>query len=643
MDKFVKKKPGVKKKKLAPVSVSSNLVKTEDFRHELWIEKYRPEKLEDIVGNEMNIKIIKSWFKDFQAKKKGTKRALLLGGPPGLGKTSLAHVILSEYGYQVKEYNASDVRSKKLVQANLYKLINIGAVDKDFSDEYKPVGIIMDEVDGMSSGDKGGMAELIHFINPNRGKRSVKKEDRDLAENRWIPPIICICNNRFDKKILNLKKDCLEIVFHKPSNIDLIKVIDRISKKEGFKIKDSSKTLVAKYSQGDYRRLIFLLQSLYLLHKANLESKDPKKAAKNIIDDNDVKMQYGLFCQKELELSLYETIDKLLNKNLGAEETLTIYQTDKSLLPMMIHENYVHFISQQSAPSVFVQLEEIQNCIDSVIQGDIIDKTMYNNQSWYLQPIHGLNSCYVPSYYINRYPKGEYLKSKFTTALGKFSLHCSNRKNINNLISIVSGSSSYSVPDIRVLSEIVLQKAFIKETLDHKTCVDLLKNYNLFVDDLEKLIKVNKLSTKFKGLSSVGRVKTALKKIYGVDEPFYKVKKSLNASLSSINATNKISGMIGSGDLEKTLKKKPSSKQKILPKQKKLKSNLNKKKASATQKRGPVIKSLTSESSYSSEKIIKPKIKLERIQKKNETDLSQSTKEAISPTKKKITIIKKKV
>lgn len=427
MDQFVQIKNTATPSPIKPPKILSETVDilADRKNKELWIEKYRPRKLSDIVGNEKNLEIIHNWFKDFQAKKPNMLRALLLSGPPGLGKTSLAHVILKEHGYQVKEYNASDIRSKKLVQANLDQLINVSLVDKLLDENCKPIGIIMDEVDGMSAGDKGGMTELIQFINPNRGKRCIKKEAKELADKRWIAPIICICNNRNDKKIVNLKKDCLEIIFHKPLAKDLVNVIDRVSTAEGLKISQSSKTLIANYAQGDFRRLVFLLQNLYLIYGFETEIKDEHVLA-----------QYQLFCQKEVELNLYETIDKLLNKKMDVQEALKVYETDKSLLPMMIHENYVNFIAMQSTPAVFTKLESIQDCIDSIIEGDLLDKAMYNNQSWYLQPIHGVNSCYIPSYYINKYPKAKYQKSQFTKALGKFSLHCSNRKNMHTVINI---------------------------------------------------------------------------------------------------------------------------------------------------------------------------------------------------------------
>ena len=63
----------------------------------------------------------------------------------------------------------------------------------------------------MGSSDKGGFQEIVKIINPLRGKRSIKKVDRENYNNTWTFPIICICNNNFDKKITELKKDCLDI------------------------------------------------------------------------------------------------------------------------------------------------------------------------------------------------------------------------------------------------------------------------------------------------------------------------------------------------------------------------------------------------------------------------------------------------
>src|SRR5688572_23149678 len=86
----------------------------------LWQDKYRPRSTRDLVGNPGPVQTITTWLKSWQQSfgsgekaKKGTTKAALLSGPPGLGKTSTATLVARECGYESIEFNASDTRSKK--------------------------------------------------------------------------------------------------------------------------------------------------------------------------------------------------------------------------------------------------------------------------------------------------------------------------------------------------------------------------------------------------------------------------------------------------------------------------------------------------------------------------------------------------
>jgi replication factor C subunit 1 len=473
--------------------------------YNLWSEKYRPRTLNQIIGNTSQITEIADWFKKFIAKDNTIKKALLFSGCPGTSKTTVAHAVLKEFGFSIKEYNASDVRSKKLVESNLDKLITMDQVDKHFRENFRPFGIIMDEVDGMSSGDKGGMSQLIKIINPNRGKRSVKKEDKQKANDRWIPPIICICNNNYDKKISELKKDCLEIKFTKPTNADLTRIIDNICHHEKIQFDEGAKKVICDLSQGDFRRLVFLLQNF-----SNIK--------KDIIASNDIYEYYDIANKKSLDLNTYELTNRIFvgrdkkNRYRSVEETLKIYETDKSLLPMMIHENYVDVINSQMTDETSKMLN-CQQSIDSIINGDIIEKIMYNTQSWHLQPIHGLASCYIPGYYSTMSATNGHSSAKWTNTLGRFSLQRSNIKNIHLVISMLNSGQTYNVNDIHLLSGLILFH-LLDPAGDQNIGIKYLKNYNLSVNDLEKLIKMNKLNDKYKKLYK-SRQKTQLTKLFG--------------------------------------------------------------------------------------------------------------------------------
>ena len=63
----------------------------------LWSDKYKPKTIEDMVGNKKNIETIKKWLSDFKQNKKNIQRALFISGPPGIGKTTIAHLILKHF------------------------------------------------------------------------------------------------------------------------------------------------------------------------------------------------------------------------------------------------------------------------------------------------------------------------------------------------------------------------------------------------------------------------------------------------------------------------------------------------------------------------------------------------------------------
>lgn len=99
--------------------------------------------------------------------------------------------------FNVSEFNASDIRNKRGVN-----LMENSSYSLDIAKNIQRPLIIMDEVDGMSSGDRGGIAAIIQMIKTTK------------------VPIICICNDRSSEKIRSLASHCLDVRFHKtPKNI----------------------------------------------------------------------------------------------------------------------------------------------------------------------------------------------------------------------------------------------------------------------------------------------------------------------------------------------------------------------------------------------------------------------------------------
>lgn len=199
----------------------------------MWSEKYRPQKISDMVGNEESRSAILEWFAKW---KKGTK-PLLLVGPPGIGKTTMAFLVAKQFGYDMIGLNASDVRSKSRLNEILTPVLsNVSVLGTPM--------IFIDEVDGIHGrGDYGGAAALVEIM----------KEP--------TVPIILAANDDSGDKMKNIKKVVKTISFKKISPRLLRVYLQNILKKENTMLSPGSLIKVIDKSRGDIRSMTNLTQS----------------------------------------------------------------------------------------------------------------------------------------------------------------------------------------------------------------------------------------------------------------------------------------------------------------------------------------------------------------------------------------------
>jgi len=357
-----------------------------------------------------------SILKNFELNKNNMlfKKGIYVYGDPGSGKTRFVIDILNKLNYDIIKYDAGDIRNKSVIENITKHNMSDKNIMSLFNNQVKKIAIIMDEIDGMNNGDKGGINTLIKLIRP-------KKTKKQKLEEVTMNPIICIGNYHIDKKIKELMKVCNVIELQTPTVPQISLIIDKLIPT----VEDKIRTKLVNYVQGDIRKLT----RFYEIYK-----KSPDIFYDNIIDN---------VCQlKSYNDDTKKITSKLINTNYGMDKHhIVMNETDRTIVGLLWHENIIDvFGKMNKADSIPFYLKQL----DNMCFADYIDRITFQKQIWQFNEMSSLiktfkNNKLYHEYFTNSKSKHKSNPAdiRFTKVLTKYSTEFNNYIFIQSLCQLL--------------------------------------------------------------------------------------------------------------------------------------------------------------------------------------------------------------
>jgi hypothetical protein len=367
--------------------------------------------LNHLLNREEEANKIKEILKNFELNKHNlaTKKGIYIYGDPGSGKSLFITNILKDLDYDVIKYDAGDIRNKSIIDTITKHNMSDKNIMSLFHKKIKRIAIIMDEIDGMNNGDKGGINALIKIIRP-------KKTKKQRLEEITLNPIICIGNYHIDKKIKELMKVCNVVELKTPTRVQMNGIINTLLPMLDENIKNSIITFI----QGDLRKL----NTVYELYK-NKQS---------ILNSNMIK---NIFIMKSYNDDTRKITKKLINNHYPIEEHLTIMnETDRTIVGLLWHENIIDVIGKMKKEDAIPFYMKI---LDNMCFADYIDRITFQKQIWQFNEMSSLiktfknNSIYHAEMADKKKTKFNPAEVRFTKVLTKYSTEYNNSIFIQNL------------------------------------------------------------------------------------------------------------------------------------------------------------------------------------------------------------------
>ena len=329
-----------------------------------------------------------------------TKRGFYISGKPGSGKTRFVIDLLKARGYDVVHYDAGDMRNKSVIETLTRDNMSNHNVISMFNKRSKPIAVVMDEIDGMNSGDKGGINSLIKVIRPKKTKKQKKEEFS-------VNPIVCISNYHVDKKIKELMRVCHTYELQKPTDGQIREMAQQCMPTITVDVVES----IVRFVQGDLRKFRFIL---------DVHDKHYNMLREDVIE--------GALKRKSYSEDTRDIIKSLFNQDYEMDKhSLVMNDTDRTIVGLLWHENIIDPISKlDKRKSIQFYLEALK----SMCYADFIDRVTFQKQIWQFNEMSSLTKTFGNNHlYHSMFPKKPNFNPsevRFTKVLTKYSTEYNN-------------------------------------------------------------------------------------------------------------------------------------------------------------------------------------------------------------------------
>ncbi len=289
--------------------------------HESLSEKYRIKSFSDIVGQEKAVLAVKEFLNQFPKKK-----ALILYGPAGTGKTSLAIASAKENNLDILELNSSDLRNRAKLEETLKPAAEQMSLFK------KGKILLMDEADGVTGTDIGGIPELVRVIETTKF------------------PIIMTCNDVWQSKLSPVRAKSKLVEMKTLPTSAISGILEKVCRIENIRENPHFLNQIAIKSQGDVRAALNDLQAYSQGKDIAVDSSEKRDIEENIFN-----ILRRLFKERDPFLSLFDSSELSLDE-----------------IFLWIEENIPKEYKNETLTKAYYALAK----------ADVFRGRIYKNQSW---------------------------------------------------------------------------------------------------------------------------------------------------------------------------------------------------------------------------------------------------------------------